>query len=99
LTGKEPKEIWFETVANAQLKQKLQGVPVDTSPTAAEAYPDAITIPAYLTDEHHYWRFFVVNALSQYFSAQSHGPWKRTAKGLVLRPNQGTRDPALRSRP
>jgi hypothetical protein len=56
---REPGEVIFDVLPNAQLKQKLSGVEVDTSPTAAELYPDAHTIPAYLSDPNHYWVFYV----------------------------------------
>ncbi len=69
--------IRFETAANAQLKQKLHGSPVDTSPTAAERYPDARTIPVYMEDPNHYWSFFVNNSGQGYFQAKSHKAWRK----------------------
>jgi hypothetical protein len=86
LNDKEPREIWFDTLANAQLKQALKGTGVDRSLTAAENFPDAITIPAYLSDGNHYWSFFVINAFSQYFAAQSYKPWKPSLKGQASTP-------------
>jgi hypothetical protein len=64
--------ITFETPANAQLKQKLHGSQVDTSPTAAERYPDARTIPAYMNDPKHYWSFFGGRAVNNFFVATGH---------------------------
>lgn len=72
-----PYRIRFETVANAQLKQKLQGSAVDTSPTAAENYPDVNTIPVYLKGEGHYWSFGgITDSGRGYFVATGHGFWK-----------------------
>ena len=45
-------------VAFGQLKQQLSGANVDTSPTAAERFPDAQNVPQYLQDSSHYWSFF-----------------------------------------
>ena len=55
----EPYEIILEVVNFAQTQQQLHGTPVDTSPTAAERYPDAQNIPQYLADASHDWSFFV----------------------------------------
>ena len=55
----EPNEIFLEIVYFGQLRQKLHGTPVDTSPTAAERFPDAQNVPQYLADAKHYWSFFV----------------------------------------
>ncbi len=86
MNDKEPKEMLFDTLANAQLKQALKGTEVDRSPTAAEKYPDAITIPAYLSDGKHYFSFFVVNALSQYFAVQNYRAWKPSVTEQVVKP-------------
>lgn len=75
-----PLRIRFETVANAQLKQRLQGVPADTSPTAAESYPDVNSIPRYLKVESHYWSFGgVTDSGRGYFQAAANGYWKPRA--------------------
>ncbi len=55
----EPDQIIQEIVSFAQLKEKLHGSAVDTSPTAAERFPDAKNVPQYLSDAKHYWSFFV----------------------------------------
>lgn len=68
--------IRFETEANAQLKETLHGSKVDTSPTAAERYPDARTIPAYMNDPNHYWSFFGVKKVYNSYVATGHGYWK-----------------------
>lgn len=64
------KDRWFlmrfETEANAQLKETLHGSEVDTSPTAAERFPDAQTIPAYMNDPKHYWSFFGVKQVNNF---------------------------------
>ena len=63
-------------VAFGQLKQQLNGSNVDTSPTAAERFPDAQNVPQYLEDKNHYWSFFVKYSGRGYFEA-SHGKfWK-----------------------
>jgi hypothetical protein len=76
LSREEIGEIRFETPANAQLKETLHGSQVDRSPTAAERYPDARTIPAYMNDPNHYWNFFVVKPVNNSFVATGHGYWK-----------------------
>jgi hypothetical protein len=76
LSPEEPREIRFETLENAQLRQQLHGTPLDTSPTAAERFPDAQSIPAYMKDRNHYWSFFVVNTNQGFFRAANHKYWK-----------------------
>jgi len=82
LSDKEPRAVVFDTLANGQLKQTLKGTPVDRSPTAAENYPDAITIPVYLGDGNHYFTFSVNNVLlpMDYFPAQDYRAWKPSVK-------------------
>jgi hypothetical protein len=55
----EPYEIILEIVYFGQTRQQLHGSAVDTSPTAAERFPDAQNVPKYLADPNHYWRFYV----------------------------------------
>jgi hypothetical protein len=55
----EPYEIILEVVNFGQRQQQRHGTPVDTSPTAAEKYPDAQNVPLYLADASHNWSFFV----------------------------------------
>jgi hypothetical protein len=55
----EPDQIIQEIVSFGQLKEKLHGSAVDTSPTAAERFPDAKNVPQYLSDAKHYWSFYV----------------------------------------
>jgi hypothetical protein len=55
----EPDEIILEVVNFGQRQQQLHGSPVDTSPAAAEKYPDAQNVPQYLADASHSWSFFV----------------------------------------
>src|SRR6202158_4853611 len=66
----------FETPANAQLSQQRHGTPLDTSPTAAERFPDAQTIPEYLRDPDHYWSFFGVRKVGNYYVATGHKYWR-----------------------
>lgn len=59
LRADEPDSIFLELVSFGQTRQQLHGTPVDTSPTAAERYPDADNIQRYLSDPTHFWSFFV----------------------------------------
>jgi hypothetical protein len=77
----EPGTIAFITPRNAQLKQMQSGGAVDRSPTAAERWPDVSTIPAYLANPSHYWRFTVVSRDPD--SAITHGAWKRDLTNVV----------------
>ena len=75
----EPYAIFQEVVSFAQLKQQLHGTPVDTSPTAAERFPDGQSVPRYLSDQNHYWSFFVVQSAPLplgYFEASASNYWK-----------------------
>lgn len=65
----EPFKLRFETRANAQLRQSLSGGSVDRSSTAAERYPDATSIPAYMKGPGHYYSFRVYNSNEGYFIA------------------------------
>lgn len=87
---KEPGRIAFITASNAQLKQTQSGSAVDRSPTAAERWPDVNTIPKYLEDPAHYWRFTVVAADPD--SALTHGAWQRNLTNVVAtgRPSAGS---------
>jgi len=85
--------IRFETPANAQLKQKLHGSAVDTSPTAAERYPDARSIPAYMRDPDHYWSFTIAKILNNFFEATGHQHWKTTSTGGRVKPPGATPNP------
>jgi hypothetical protein len=91
ISERGPFRIRFETVANAQLKQKLHGSAVDSSPTAAERYPDAQTIPAYLKDPNHYWRFYVANPSGAFFEASGNGFWRPASSWFDLRIQYATR--------
>lgn len=71
---KPPAHIQFTTAGNAQLSQTLKGDPVDRSPTAAEKWPDAHTIPVYMSDPNHYWSFKTV--VNDPATAGSHSVWK-----------------------
>ena len=74
--SREPGRVMFVTAGNAQLRQALSGSAVDRSPTAAERWPDAHTIPRYMESPAHYWSFTVV--LVDPDSAVAHEVWKRT---------------------
>ncbi len=77
----EPGRMAFTTAGNAQLKQAQSGSAVDRSPTAAERWPDAHTIPVYLSDPARFWTFSVVVADPD--SARTHGPWKPSVTDAV----------------
>lgn len=90
-----PLRIRFETLANAQTKQRLQGVPLDDSPNAAESYPDASSIPRYLKVDNHYWSFGgITQAGTAYFQASGNGYWApagvKPAPHLPRRPDSPT---------
>lgn len=74
--GTEPVRIRFDTSANAQLQQTLNGSAVDRSPTAAERYPDQQTIPVYMSDSNHFWVFYAYNTNQGYLQAVTHQYWK-----------------------
>jgi hypothetical protein len=86
ISERGPYRIRFETPANAQLKQQLHGTPLDTSPTAAERFPDAQTIPAYLRDPNHYWSFFGAEQVNNFFVATGYKYWKPEPVKAVARP-------------
>lgn len=69
INSREPFKVRFEIRANAQLRQVLNGSAVDRSPTAAERYPDATSIPEYLKDQNHYYSFRVYNSNDGWFIA------------------------------
>ena len=77
LTSQESPIIQFETVSDSQRRQALHGSAIDDSPTAAERFADAMTIPGYLTDSNHYWSFFGAYDASNNFIAAAHSPWRR----------------------
>ena len=86
----EPHQIVQEIVYFAQLKRQLHGDPVDTSPTAAEKYPDAQNVPKYLSDAKHYWIFFVRQTgplPSGQFEASNGRAWKFGKENEVVIPN------------
>jgi len=87
--GNEPNQIVQELVDFAQLKKQLHGDPVDTSPTAAEKYPDAQNVPKYLSDAKHYWIFFVRQTgplPSGQFETSNSRAWKPGKENEVLIP-------------
>ncbi len=78
-------EILFDTPANSQLKQELHGEPVDRSSTAAERFPDALTIPEYMKDSTHCWSFFGVFK-DGLFQTSYHKYWKNDPTVYVPKP-------------
>jgi hypothetical protein len=88
--GNEPSQIVQEIVYFAQLKKQLHGDPVDTSPTAAEKYPDAQNVPKYLSDARHYWIFSVRQTGSLpngQLEASDGRAWKPGKENEVVIPN------------
>jgi hypothetical protein len=86
----EPNQIVQEIVDFAQLKKQLHGDHVDTSPTAAEKYPDAQNVPKYLSDAKHYWIFSVRQTgplPSGQFEASNGRAWKPGKENEVVIPN------------
>lgn len=79
---RDPVKVRFETPANSQLKQTQHGTTLDRSPTAAERYPDAITIPVYLQRADQQWKFKVTLDSEQgYFLASSHSAYVSPVSG------------------
>ena len=90
----EPSQIRLEIVSFAQQQQARHGSAVDRSPTAAERYPDAQNVPAYLTSSDHYWSFWVYNTNNNYLQAtsqRSFKPLKNTPGGVRIPPPAGSR--------
>ena len=81
---REPFKVRLETPVNAQLKQTQSGSEVDKSPTAAERFPDAITIARYMTNPNHFWSFRVINTGKGYFETQSHQHWKKMLEDMPI---------------
>ncbi len=77
-------QVQFVTEANAQLKRQQHGSGTDASGTAAEKFPDAQTIPAYLNDANHYWSFSIEGKEYGWYLAGRHGPWKPSLKDRVV---------------
>jgi hypothetical protein len=77
----EPGRIEFTTAANAQVNQIRNGSAVDRSPTAAERFPDANTIPAYMRDANHFWTFTV--ARTEPTVARTNAAWKVSVMDIV----------------
>jgi hypothetical protein len=69
--------IRFETPVNAQLKQQINGSPVDASPIAAERYPDAGSIPVYMSNPDHYWSFFGGKPINNFLTATGNKYFRR----------------------
>lgn len=86
----EPIQIVQEIVYFAQLNRQRHGDPVDTSPNAAEKYPDAQNVPKYLGDAKHYWIFFVRQTgplPSGLFEVSNGHAWKPGKENEILIPN------------
>ena len=71
----EPSQIRQEIIYFGQQKQSLNGTSIDRSPTAAERYPDSMNVPQYMSDQNHYWRFFVRDSGQGYLEATSSRHW------------------------
>ena len=84
--GAIPSEIHQVIVAYGQEKQVLKGTPVDTSPTAAERFPDAQNVPLYLKDSDHYWSFYVKDTGRGTLEANYGRFWKPSKPSRKLSP-------------
>ena len=93
---KEPRTVTFTTASNAQLKQAQSGSGIDRSATAAERWPDVRSIPEYLKDPLHFWRFTVT--VDQPSKAFTHGAWKVDPTDIVAT-SRSTSTPTTRSAP
>lgn len=84
---REPGVVFFDTSPNAQLSQSRHGSAVDTSLDAGATYPDAHSIPRYLTDPRHYWTFYVPESGPQV--AISHGAWNAAVRLAASSASEG----------
>lgn len=72
---RDPSGIQFEVAGNARHKAMLSSG-VGPLSTAAERFPDAESVPVYLADANHYWRFVAVDTGRGHFRAIAHQHWK-----------------------
>jgi len=72
---KESGRVYFDVKREAQPWSALETRAMDTTARAGAFFPDPISLPRYLANPQHYWRFFVDDAGS--YSA-SFGAWKET---------------------
>jgi hypothetical protein len=86
---REPGRVDFTTAGNAQLKQTQSGSTVDRTATAAERYPDANTIPVYLSDRNRFWTFTVT--VGSPATARAHAAWKMDLGDVILSGGPGGR--------
>src|SRR5688500_2139387 len=86
---REPGRVDFTTAGNAQLKQTQSGSTVDRTATAAERYPDANTIPVYLSDRSRFWTFTVT--VGSPATARAHAAWKMDIGDVILSGGPGGR--------
>jgi hypothetical protein len=95
----DPGGIHFEAAANARAKPMLSGS-VGPLGTAAERFPDAETIPAYLKDPSHYWRFTAVNTHRGHFQATAHQHWNAGSERIAgTAANPSAIDDSVRATP
>jgi hypothetical protein len=87
--AREPGRVDFITAGNAQLKQIQSGGTVDRTATAAERYPDANTIPVYLSDRNRFWTFTVT--VGSPSTARAHAAWKMDIGDVILSGGPGGR--------
>ena len=71
-SDRPPGQVLFDERPNAQ--EGRQGVPIDTSLSAAEGYEDTASIRRYMTVSSHRWRFIYYDEAGVPAFSDSHGP-------------------------
>jgi hypothetical protein len=74
IPGEDPQAVRFET-AVASRERSAKRMQHGTS-TAGDASPDSESIPKYLQNDGHFWRFFVYKTSYGHFQAVRHEAWK-----------------------
>ena len=69
----EPGRVRFDVSRQAQPWSATERRQMDTTVGAARFFPDPITLPRYLNDPRHYWKFFLNDATNL---SNSNGAWR-----------------------
>lgn len=73
-SNRPPGQVLFDERPNAQELRLQQGMPIDTSLSAAEGYEDTASIRRYMTASNHLWRFIYYEEAGVPALSDSHGP-------------------------
>jgi len=86
-SNRPPGQVLFDERPNAQELRLQQGMPIDTSLSAAEGYEDTASIRRYMTASNHLWRFIYYEEAGVQALSDSHGPLPPlTLESLAARP-------------